>query len=169
MREQSRTAVANCDFRYPKDNPKIAVARIKCLNEAFSIQLPTLTPDQDLAQSFMAERMVIAERIKAGKMTMAEGQAAMAEKWSQVVSASQQRRDAANAVGAQQDAAAAQQRAANLAAVGLIMQNNQAILTQQQAQQQQALQNVVRPIPQAPPPVNCSTSYVGSQAYTHCQ
>lgn len=168
LQEQGRIAVAACDAQYQKGNPKTAVARIKCLNDGLSIQLPTFGPDQDLVQAFMAERVVIAERIQAGKMTYAEGTAAIAEKWSQAVNVSQQRRDVTAAVAAQQSAAAAQQQAANLAAAGLIMQNNQAILAQQQAQQQQSLSNVVRP-PPAIAPTNCTTSYIGNQAYTHCQ
>ncbi|MGO9399731.1 MAG: hypothetical protein ACLP19_18090 [Xanthobacteraceae bacterium] len=67
-----------------------------------------------------------------------------------------------------QDAAIATQ-AQQTAILGQMIQNNQAALAQQQAQQQQNLQNVVRPLPTPSMQTNCTTSYVGNQAYTRCQ
>ena len=109
---QSDAAKADCDVKFPPGNAKQAVVRRKCLNDAFAIRLPTLAPDQDLAQAVMADSMVIAEKVQNGKMTVAEGNAAVAERWSRAVSESQQRANARNSVMAQQNAAAAQQQAA---------------------------------------------------------
>jgi hypothetical protein len=109
---QSDAAKADCDVKFPPGNAKQAVVRRKCLNDAFSIRLPTLGADQDLAQAVMADAMVIAEKVQNGKMTIAEGNAAIAERWSQAVSESQQRANARNSVMAEQNAAAAQQQAA---------------------------------------------------------
>ena len=110
--EQSKAAVADCDVQFPPGNAKTSVVRRKCVNDAFSIRLPTFGSDQDLARAVMADSMVIAERVQNGKMTVAEGNAAIAERWSQAVSESQQRANARNSVMAQQSAAAAQQQAA---------------------------------------------------------
>ena len=110
--EQSKAGMADCDVRFPPGNAKQAVVRRQCINDAFSIRLPTFGPDQDIARSVMADAMVIAERVQAGKMTVAEGGAAVAERWSQAVSESQQRVNARNSVMAQQNVAAAQQQAA---------------------------------------------------------
>ena len=109
---QSDAATANCDAKFPPGNAKQAVVRRKCLNDAFSIKLPTFGADQDLAQAVMAYGMEVAEQIQNGKMTIAQGNAAVAERWSQAVSESQQRANARNSVMAQQNAAAAQQQAA---------------------------------------------------------
>jgi hypothetical protein len=81
------------------------------LNDAMAIGLPAM-PDQDLVSAYMAERIVIAEQVQAGKMTLDEGVATITARWSQVISENQQRANARNSVAAQQDAAAAQQAAA---------------------------------------------------------
>jgi hypothetical protein len=75
-------AVASCNANIAAGNPKTIVARMKCLNDAMTIRMPLFGNDQDLALAFMADRMVVAERVQNGKMTLAEGDAAIAEKWS---------------------------------------------------------------------------------------
>lgn len=91
---QSDVAKAECNVKFPSDNSKQAVARRKCLNDAFAIKLPTFGADQDLAQAFMADAMVIAEKVQNGKMTTVEGDIAIAKIWSQAMSESQQRANA---------------------------------------------------------------------------
>jgi hypothetical protein len=44
---------------------------MKCLNDALAIHMPLFGTDQDLIQTFMADRMVIAEKIEKGEMTIA--------------------------------------------------------------------------------------------------
>jgi hypothetical protein len=66
----------------------------------------------------MADRLVIAEKMQNGKMTIAEGNAAISARWSQAVSEAEQRTNARNSVISQQNAANAQ----NLAAAAAIMQ-----------------------------------------------
>lgn len=108
--QQSKTAMAACEAEFPAGNPKTAVARRKCINDGFAIRLPTFGPDQDLVQAVLADSMVIAGKVQNGQMTIAEGNAAMAKKWSQAVTESQQRAHSKNSVLAQQSAAAAQQQ-----------------------------------------------------------
>jgi len=115
LASQSDLAIGDCNAKLPPDNPKTVVARTKCLNDAMAIRMPLFGTDQDLAQAFMADRMMVAEKVQNGKMTMAEGNAAIAEKWSQAVSESQRRRNATLFVAAQQAAAAAQGSAASAA------------------------------------------------------
>jgi uncharacterized protein YceK len=110
--QQSKTAMAACDSEFPAGDPKTAVARRKCINDGFAIRLPTFGPDQDLVRAVMADSMGIAEKVQNGQMTIAEGNAAMAKKWSQAVTESQQRAHSKDSVLAQQSAAAAQQSAA---------------------------------------------------------
>jgi len=112
---QSNVAIADCNTKVPGGNPKTTVARIKCMNDAVAIRMPTFGADRDLAQAWLAERMVVAEEIQNGKLSIAQGDAVMAEKWSQAVSESQRRRNATLSVVAQQSAAAAQQDAASAA------------------------------------------------------
>ena len=85
---QSDAAIADCNSKLPSGNPKTIVARMKCLNDAAVIRMPTFGSDQDLVQAFMAERMVVAEQVEKGKMTIAEGNAVITEKWSRAVSES---------------------------------------------------------------------------------
>jgi len=108
--EQSKAAMAACDAKFPAGDPKTAVVRRKCINDGFSIRLPTFGPDQDLVRAVMADSMVVAEQVQSGKMTIAEGNAAIAEKWSKAVTESQRRANSKNSVLAQQSAAAAQQQ-----------------------------------------------------------
>lgn len=108
--QQSKTAMAACDNEFPAGNPKTAVARRQCINDGFSIRLPTFGPDQDLVRGVLADSMVIAGKVEAGTMTIAEGNAAIATKWSEAIAASQKRSNSKNSVLAQQSAAAAQQQ-----------------------------------------------------------
>ncbi len=108
--EQSKAAMAACDAKFPAGDPTTAVVRRQCINDGFAIKLPTFGPDQDLVRGVMADSMVIAGQVQSGKMTIAEGNAAIAEKWSKAVSESQRRANSKNSVLAQQSAAAAQQQ-----------------------------------------------------------
>jgi hypothetical protein len=110
--EQSKAAMAACDANFPAGDPKTAVVRRKCINDGFAIKLPTFGPDQDLVRGVMADSMAIAEQVQSGKMTIAEGNAAIADKWSKAVSESQRRSNSKNSVLAQQSAAAQQQSGA---------------------------------------------------------
>jgi hypothetical protein len=110
--EQSKAAMAACDAKFPAGDAKTAVVRRKCINDGFAIKLPTFGPDQDLVRGVMADSMVIAEQVQNGKMTIADGNAAIAEKWSKAVTESQRRANSKNSVLAQQSAAAAQQQPA---------------------------------------------------------
>jgi hypothetical protein len=116
--QQSKTAMAACDSEFPAGNPKIAVARRQCINDGFTIRLPTFGPDQDLVRGVLADSMVVAEKVQDGTMTIAEGNAAIAEKWSQAVAASQKRANSKNSVLAQQSAMAAQQQQAGSPGAG---------------------------------------------------
>ena len=104
--QQSKTAMAACDAEFPAGDPKIAVARRKCINDGFAIRLPTFGPDQDLVRGVLADGMVIAQKIQDGTMTIAEGNAVIAQKWSQAVIASQKRANSQNSPLAQLSAAA---------------------------------------------------------------
>lgn len=110
--EQSKADMAACDAKFPAGDPKIAVVRRNCINNGFAIRLPTFGPDQDLVRSVMADSMVIAEQVQSGTMTIAEGNAALTEKWSNAVTESQRRANSKNSVLAQQSAAAVQQQSA---------------------------------------------------------
>ena len=101
--------MAACDAKFPAGDSKTAVVRRKCINDGFAIKLPTFGPDQDLVRGVMADSMVIAEQVQSGKMTIADGNAAIAEKWSKAVTRVERRANSKNSVLAQQSAAAAQQ------------------------------------------------------------
>ena len=107
LSERSQAAAAVCNAKFPAGNAKIEVARIGCLNDALAILMPTFGSDQDLVQAHLAERMVVAEQMQNGTITIAQGNAIITEKWSQVVSESQRRQNARQSVNAQQSAAAA--------------------------------------------------------------
>lgn len=114
--QQSKTAMAACDSEIPAGDPKTAVARRKCINDGFAIRLPTFWPDQDLVRGVLADSMIIAESVQVGRMTIAEGNAAIAQKWSDAVTASQKRANSKNTPLTREGAAAGQQSSAGSAA-----------------------------------------------------
>ena len=139
LRAQSDAAATTCKSNFAADNPKTYLARQRCLNDAVNIVLPTL-PNQDLVLAYMAERVAIGEQVQSGKMTVAQGDAAIADKASWMISEDQNRRNAATSVAAQvAGAAAAQQSAA----------------AQQQAASASAMQALNPPMR---PPVTCMTT-----------
>ena len=100
-------ASADCDARFPASNIKVAVARMQCFNDA--LESGTLGyVNQDLLASFMAYRMAIAEQIQYGKITVLQGKALAAEKWSQILSEAERRGNETQAVQAQREAIRAQ-------------------------------------------------------------
>ena len=96
--EQSKAAMAACDAKFPAGDATTAVVRRKCINDGFAIKLPIFGPDQDLVRGVMADSMVIAGQVQTGKMTIAGGNAAIAEKWSKAVTESQRRANSKNSV-----------------------------------------------------------------------
>jgi hypothetical protein len=112
LREQSAAAMKECGEKFPPGNPKIAVARAQCVNGAFAILQPTM-PYPDLIQVFMADHLAVAEEVQIGRTTIAQGNAILAHKWSELV-AEEQRRNLANrsVMAAEQQASAASSAAA---------------------------------------------------------
>jgi hypothetical protein len=106
LREQSAAAMKECGEKFPPGNPKMAVARAQCVNAALVIVQPTL-PYPDLLQVYMADHMAVAEDIQAGRTSIAQGNAVLARKWSELVGEEQRRRLANRAVTAQEQTAAA--------------------------------------------------------------
>jgi hypothetical protein len=112
LNEQYKVAMQDCAKRFPGVTSQNAVPVVKCLDAAMEIVMPNFGIHQDLARTFMAQRLVIAEQIQSGKITPNEGAAATKQRWSEVVSEAQRRNAIAQTAAAQQQAAAAQQRAA---------------------------------------------------------
>ena len=102
LREQSAAAMKECGEKFPK----MAVTRAQCVNAALVIVQPTL-PYPDLLQVYMADHMVVAEDIQAGRTSIAQGNAVLARKWSELVGEEQRRRLANRTVTAQEQTAAA--------------------------------------------------------------
>ena len=42
LNKQYQVALNDCSSRFPSDGPKTIVAKVQCLNQAYTIQLPTL-------------------------------------------------------------------------------------------------------------------------------
>jgi hypothetical protein len=106
LREQSVAALKDCGEKFPPGNPKIAVARAQCVNAAFAIVQPTL-PYPDLLQVYMADHLAVAEEVQAGRTSIAQANAILARKWSELVGEEQRRRLANRAVAAQEQSAVA--------------------------------------------------------------
>jgi len=105
LREQSAAAMQECGAQHPAGNPKTAVVRARCVNDALAIVRPAL-PYPDLMDIFMADHALVAEDIQAGRTTIAQGNAMLAHKWSELV-AEEQRRNLANRSAAAQEQVAA--------------------------------------------------------------
>jgi hypothetical protein len=114
LHKQREAAVDVCQARFPGDdyNAKTIVAKFQCINQADAIQLPAV-PDPDLAQSYFAYRVAVAEQFQNGHITAAQAAAMVAEKRYQLNSEAQRR-------NAMAQTAAAQQRAADAAAAAAI-------------------------------------------------
>jgi len=106
LRQQSADAMNNCNQQYPPGLAKTAMARAQCVNAAMAILQPTL-PYPDLLQTWMADHVAIAEEVQTGKITIAQANAALAEKWSAMVAEEQRRTLANRSVAAQEQSAAA--------------------------------------------------------------
>jgi hypothetical protein len=112
---RSQAAVDDCKTRFPVEDRQNIVAKMQCMNDAIAIKLSTFGRDQDLLQAWLADRMVIAEQVHNGKMTMIEATAAVREKWTKAVSESLRRNALAQVAADQREAAAAQRAAADAA------------------------------------------------------
>jgi hypothetical protein len=91
LKQQAKAASDACESRFPSGNARTEVARSQCINNALAILMPTFGTNQDLVQRFMANRMVIAERVQNGNISWAEGMAEIQAKWSEVVTESRRR------------------------------------------------------------------------------
>jgi hypothetical protein len=111
LRQQSAAAMQECNTQWPPGNPKTAVARAQCVNSAMAILQPTM-PYPDLLQVWMANHLARAEQVQSGRVTMAQANAALTEKWSALISEEQKRTLANRSVAAQEQTASAAQSSA---------------------------------------------------------
>jgi hypothetical protein len=104
LQEQYDEAAKACDTQFSPTNERVAVNRARCLNDALSVgpHHPA-----DLLRAFTAERLEIAERVQSGKITVAQGEAEAAEKWSAMVGEQQRRAVSIVGAAAQVESAAA--------------------------------------------------------------
>jgi hypothetical protein len=110
-REVFQAKALVCNQQFPPGNPKTAMNRARCVNDALALLLPTV-PNADLLKVLMASRLAIIEQYAAGKITQAQANAAIAQKVSQLVTEEQRRELTRRSVGAAERAAAAQAQAA---------------------------------------------------------
>ena len=106
---QMQAGLAECRTRFP-DGSKQWVAKQQCDTAAAQVIRPYLAYP-DLFDREIADRAVIAERLQAGKMTLAEANQAATAAHSQIAEDEQRRNLANRSVGAQESAAAAAWRA----------------------------------------------------------
>jgi hypothetical protein len=105
---EMQAGFAECKARFPEGS-KQYVAKQQCDSAAAQVIRPYMTYP-DLFDRAQADRAVIAERLQAGRITVAEAKQATASK-SQIAEDEQRRNLAARSVGAQESAAAAACRA----------------------------------------------------------
>jgi len=103
-KEQSNVALQECQAKFPQIAATTVVAHAQCLNDALAIMRP-VSNNPDLLNSFMTTRMVVAERVQKGQITIAQGNEEVANKWSEIV-AEEQRRSLANRSVSAQEATA---------------------------------------------------------------
>jgi hypothetical protein len=104
LKQQSEAATQQCDAKLPSGNPKIAVARAKCQVDAYNIMRPAVTYP-DLMDLFLTRRMVVAEQVEKGQITVAQANELIAAKQSEIVAEEQRRNLANRSVAAQESAA----------------------------------------------------------------
>ncbi len=121
---QAAAVVADCNVKFPQGQQETVLKRIQCLNGALAIVQP-IANNPDLLAQFAAYRLEVGEQMQGGKMSLAQGNALIAQKWSQIVAEDQQRTLAARSVAAQEQVGAAANTEASLALMqtGLAMMN----------------------------------------------
>jgi hypothetical protein len=95
----------DCKAQFPEGS-KHYVEKNKCDATAALVIRP-LTTYPDLFDNYWAKRAVLAERLQAGKLTLAEANADATQTQSDIATEEQRRNLASRAVGAQESAAAA--------------------------------------------------------------
>jgi hypothetical protein len=100
---QAKAAALACDEKLPAGNSRTAVARAQCQFEAAKISRPTVI-FPDLADTFWATRMRVAEEVQGGKLTIAQGNEIISNKNSEVTTEGQRRMAADRAISAQENA-----------------------------------------------------------------
>lgn len=106
---EMQAGFAECKARFPEGS-KHYIEKQKCDSGAAQAIRPYVTY-ADLFDREQAERAVIAERLQAGKITVAEANQAATAAHSQIAEDEQRRSLASRSVGAQESAAAAAWRA----------------------------------------------------------
>lgn len=95
----------DCKARFPEGS-KNYIEKDKC-NAAAATVIRPFTPYPDLFDNYWAKRAVLAERLQAGKLTLAEANAEATQTQSDIAAEEQRRNLANRSVGAQESAAAA--------------------------------------------------------------
>jgi hypothetical protein len=98
-------AVVGTGFGSEKGVPATAVVRAECMNDAMAIMRPTWGRSADLVNGWMAHRVVVAEKLQKGQITVALANEELANSWTQVIDEEQRRNLANRSVGAQELAA----------------------------------------------------------------
>jgi hypothetical protein len=80
---ESNIALAACLREYPVTRETV-MERMKCVNQAFLIRLPSFGPNKDLAYNLTTHGTVIAEQYKNGRITQAQFNAAIADEVSRL-------------------------------------------------------------------------------------
>jgi hypothetical protein len=111
IKAEGDAATQSCQERFSPGIPSHAVARAKCLAEAWNILRP-IAPFPDLWDLYAAHHLEIAERIQGGKLSIAQANVLLAEKRSELIGEEQRRLNARKAMVAQAVMAAASLQAA---------------------------------------------------------
>ena len=90
LETEAKAATDDCDRKFQPDNPSVAMARAKCLNEALEILVPALGYE-DLVRRYMAARMAIAEQLQVGLITFAPAEEELARERTEVVAETKRR------------------------------------------------------------------------------
>jgi hypothetical protein len=104
LKQQAEAASQQCDANLPPGNPKTAVARAKCQMDAYNIIRPVVAYP-DLMDLFIARRMLVAEQVEKGQITIAQANDLIATRQSEITAEEQRRNLANRSVSAQESAA----------------------------------------------------------------
>jgi hypothetical protein len=115
-RAEQETIFAECDAKFPKARGNF-VNRAKCRQPGLELYAK-LVPYPDLLQQDIAMRMVMAEKLDAGQITVAQAELEGAQAHSQIVAEEQRRSLAMRSVNAQESAAAAAWKGTTCSRVG---------------------------------------------------
>lgn len=114
LRRQVEAEKQDCDNLYPRDvaGPQHYSQRVRCFNEVEARLMRPLDPFPDLTDRRLAARKALAAELDAGRLTVADANARLAAKTSEIAAEERRRTETTSSISAEATAALTRQHLA---------------------------------------------------------